>query len=299
MFRIQHLTEYGYGEPVDVANHLACLRPRELPHQHLVEFKLKISPTPATLAERVDYFGNTTHAFSIQSSHRRLVVESRSLVEVTTGGSTFNDAQMLSWEFAVDRIADGRNPDSLDAHQFVFESPRIPLRSALADYTLRSFRPLRPLREAVLDLTARIHREFEFRPAASNVSTTVDEVFQNRAGVCQDFAHLQIACLRSIRLAARYVSGYMRTTPPPGRERLVGADASHAWLSVFCPGGGWLDVDPTNNVVPDGDHITVAWGRDYNDVSPLRGLIIGGGAHVLNVSVDVEQVEESPEPALP
>jgi transglutaminase-like putative cysteine protease len=206
------------------------------------------------------------------------------------------------------------SPAGLDAYQFSFESPRIPLRPGFADYALESFTPRRPLREALLHLTARVHTDFKFKSAATNVSTTVDEVFLKRVGVCQDFAQLQIACLRSIGLAARYVSGYLRTFPPPGQERLVGADASHAWLSVYCPGetsadpgssssgpiwpnsvwprSVWIDVDPTNNCEPSTNHITLAWGRDFSDVSPLRGLILGGGDHTLKVGVDVEPLEE-------
>jgi transglutaminase-like putative cysteine protease len=160
----------------------------------------------------------------------------------------------------------------------------------LADYALQSFTPLRPLRDALVDLTSRIHHDFRFQPNATSVSTTVEEVFEKRCGVCQDFAHLQIACLRSLRLAARYVSGYLRTNPPPGVPRLVGADASHAWVSAYIPGSGWLDLDPTNDLVVGNDHITVAWGRDYSDVSPLRGLILGGGVQALQVAVDVEKI---------
>jgi transglutaminase-like putative cysteine protease len=154
-----------------------------------------------------------------------------------------------------------------------------------------SFTSSRPLHQALLDLTARIHREFRFNSKATNVRTPPEEVFRKRHGVCQDFAHVQIACLRSIGLAARYVSGYLRTYPPPGKARLIGADASHAWVSVYCPGFGWLDVDPTNNVVPSNGHVTLAWGRDYGDVSPLHGLVLGGGAHTLKVAVDMEPLD--------
>ena len=296
MYRITHQTHYRYSNPVDVANHVACLRPRELPHQHVLEFDLHIAPTPAMFIERIDYFGNTHQIFSIQSPHRDLQVRSSSLVEVLAT-QTAQAAGMISWESARDRMTEDCSPAGLDAYQFSFESPRIPLRPGFADYALESFTPQRPLREALLELTARIHADFTFKSASTSVSTTVDEVFLKRVGVCQDFAQLQIACLRSNRLAARYVSGYLRTTPPPGRERLVGADASHAWLSVYCPsespdGPVWLDVDPTNNCEPGTNHITLAWGRDFSDVSPLRGLILGGGDHTLKVGVDVEPIEE-------
>ena len=179
----------------------------------------------------------------------------------------------------------------LEAYQFVFESPRIRTNAEFADYAAQSFTPGRPFAEALRHLTTRIFQDFRFDAKATNVRTPTEEVFRKRRGVCQDFAHLQIACLRSLRLAARYVSGYLRTYPPPGRARLIGADASHAWVSAFCPGVGWLDVDPTNNVVPSGGHVTLAWGRDYGDVSPLRGLILGGRDHALKVAVDMEPLD--------
>jgi transglutaminase-like putative cysteine protease len=311
MYRVTHQTHYRYTDPVDVANHVACLRPRDLPHQRLLEFDLSITPRPAMFIERADYFGNTHQIFSIQSPHRELLVRSHSLVELVDVRPN-QSAAMIPWESARDLLPEDRSPAGLDAYQFSFESPRIPLRPTFADYALESFTPQRPLREALLDLTARIHTDFKFKGGATSVSTTVDEVFLKRLGVCQDFAQLQIACLRSLRLAARYVSGYLRTNPPPGKQRLVGADASHAWLSVYCPGPAattsssqassysgadsvspiWLDVDPTNNCEPSRDHITLAWGRDYSDVSPLRGLILGGGRHALKVGVDVEPLEQ-------
>jgi transglutaminase-like putative cysteine protease len=313
MYRITHQTHYRYSANVDVANHVACLRPRELPHQHVLEFDLAITPKPAIFIEREDYFGNTHQIFSIQHPHRELLVRSSSLVEVlnTTAANTNADesATAIPWESVRDLMPEDRSSTGLDAYQFTFESPRIPLRPAFADYALESFTPQRPLREALLELTTRIHDDFKFKSASTNVSTTVDEVFLKRVGVCQDFAQMQIACLRSLRLAARYVSGYLRTIPPPGKVRLVGADASHAWLSVYSPGPAsngsgesssrpvspnpvWLDVDPTNDCEPSGDHITLAWGRDYSDVSPLRGLILGGGSHTLKVGVDVEPIDQ-------
>jgi transglutaminase-like putative cysteine protease len=304
MYRLIHRTHYRYTDPVDLANHLACLRPRELPHQHVLEFDVKITPEPTMFVERVDYFGNSLQIFSIQTPHRELLVRSRALVEVLDIGAD-KSAALIPWESARDSMANDHSPTGLDAYQFSFESPRIPLRAAFADYALQSFTPQRPLREALLDLTARIHADYKFKGGATSVSTTVDEVFLRRVGVCQDFAQLQIACLRSLGLAARYVSGYLRTIPPPGQERVIGADASHAWLSVYCPGDPsadpsavnagpiWLGVDPTNNCEPRDGHITLAWGRDYSDVSPLRGLILGGGKHTLKVGVDVEPIEQS------
>ena len=215
------------------------------------------------------------------------MVEARSEV-MMNGNAKPSGQQSLSWEEAARSIPNDHSPAGLEAYQFGFESPRIRIRPEFASYARQSFTPGRAMPDALLDLTARIHKDFRFDSKVTNVRTPTEEVFRKRRGVCQDFAHLQIACLRSLNLAARYVSGYLRTYPPPGKPRLVGADASHAWVSAYCPGVGWIDMDPTNNVVPSNGHVTLAWGRDYSDVSPLRGLILGGGAHVLKVAVDME-----------
>jgi transglutaminase-like putative cysteine protease len=196
-----------------------------------------------------------------------------------------------AWETVRDTVPGDHSPDGLDAYQFVFDSTRISSKPALADYGRESFPPRRPLLEAVYDLTTRIHHDFRFDAKATEVTTPVETFFEKRRGVCQDFSHLQIACLRSLGLPARYISGYLRTLPPPGRARLVGADASHAWCSVWCPGVGWVDFDPTNNCLPSDGHITLAWGRDYSDVSPIRGVLLGGAKHTLKVGVDVMPME--------
>jgi transglutaminase-like putative cysteine protease len=287
IYRIVHRTTYKYKYPVSVGNHVACLKPRTLRHHQLAQNELRIQPTPATCSERVDYFGNMLCFFTVQEAHRELVVESRSEV-VMDGNAASWPQQSLPWEEVVRLLPDDHSPAGLEAYQFGFESPRIRIRPEFAAYALQSFTPGRPMQDALLDLTERIHKDFRFDSKVTNVRTTTEEVFRKRRGVCQDFAHLQIACLRSLNIAARYISGYLRTYPPPGQPRLVGADASHAWVSAYCPGIGWLDVDPTNNVVPSNGHVTLAWGRDYGDVSPLRGLILGGGAHTLKVAVDME-----------
>jgi transglutaminase-like putative cysteine protease len=293
IYKIVHRTTYRYRFPVSLGNHVACLTPRSLPHQRSVRNHLAIQPSPATLTERLDYFGNTLCFFTVQEPHRELVVETSSEVVMNgrrpleVGGPEAN----LAWEDVVKLVAGERGVANMEACQFSFESPRIRLRPEFAAYALQSFTPGRPMVEALLDLTARIHTDFRFDAKSTNVRTPAEEVLKKRRGVCQDFAHVQIACLRSLNLAARYVSGYLRTYPPPGKPRLIGADASHAWVSAYCPGIGWVDVDPTNNVVPSDGHVTLAWGRDYGDVSPLRGLILGGGAHTLRVGVDMEPIE--------
>jgi transglutaminase-like putative cysteine protease len=290
IYKIVHRTTYRYKYPVSVGNHVACLKPRTLLHHQLAQNELRIQPSPATRTERVDYFGNLLCFFTVQEAHKELVVESRSEV-IMEGNATSWPQQSLPWEEAARLLPDDHSPAGLEAYQFGFESPRIRIRPEFAAYALQSFTPGRPMPEALLDLTARIHKDFRFDSKVTNVRTPTEEVFRKRRGVCQDFAHLQIACLRSLGIAARYVSGYLRTYPPPGQQRLVGADASHAWVSAYCPGIGWLDMDPTNNVVPSNGHVTLAWGRDYGDVSPLRGLILGGGTHTLKVAVDMEPVD--------
>jgi len=289
IYRIVHRTTYKYKYPVSVGNHVACLKPRSLGHRQLAQSELCIQPSPATRTERVDYFGNILCFFTVREPHRELAVEARSEVTLEDHATPWPQPA-ISWEEVAKSLADDYSPAGIEAYQFAFESPRIRVQPEFADYALQSFTPGRPMPEALLDLTARIYKDFRFDSKATNVRTPTEEVFRKRRGVCQDFAHLQIACLRSLNLAARYVSGYLRTYPPPGQARLVGADVSHAWMSAYCPGIGWLDMDPTNNVVPSNGHVTLAWGRDYGDISPLRGLILGGGAHTLRVAVDMEPV---------
>ncbi len=296
IYRIVHRTTYKYKYPVSLGNHVACLKPRTLSRHQLTRNELSIQPTPATLTERLDYFGNTLCYFTVQEPHRELIVEARSEVVVNgnAGSSESQSARSdahLAWEEAVEALSGDRSPAGMEAYQFSFESPRIRVRPEFAAYARESFTSGRPMSEALRDLTARIHNDFRFDSKSTTVRTPPEEVFKKRRGVCQDFAHVQIACLRSLNLAARYVSGYLRTYPPPGKPRLVGADPSHARVSAYSPGLGWLDMDPTNNVVPSDGHVTLAWGRDYGDVSPLRGLILGGGAHKLWVGVDMEPVE--------
>lgn len=291
LYDITHRTTYGYGSDVSVSHHLAHLHPRPLPGQQLDDFQLLVEPAPVVSTEHVDYYGNTTTFFSIGSPHDSLTVTARSRVRVTAPALP-GFADTIAWQLVRDRCAsDVLSPDS-EVGEFRFESPNIARRGIFADYAALSFRQDRPLLEAIVDLNARIFQDFTFDPRATSVATPVDEVFKKRRGVCQDFAHLAIACLRSLGLPARYVSGYLETLPPPGKPRLIGADASHAWYSVWCSDHGWIDADPTNNLLPSDRHITVAWGRDFSDVSPLRGVVVGGSGHSPEVSVDVARVAE-------
>jgi transglutaminase-like putative cysteine protease len=289
-YRIVHNTTYKYKQPVSFGTHVAYLIPRSRPHHTCMSHELVVTPAPDSLRERMDYFGNTSVFFTIQDPHDELNIEARSRV-VVDGPSTKWPQSAPAWDEIVRALRSDLTEPGLEAYQFVFESPRVSPRSGFAAYASPSFPPARPLDEALLDLTARIHKDFRFESGATNVRTSPEEVLRTRRGVCQDFAHFQVGCLRSLGLAARYVSGYIRTYPPPGRPRLVGADASHAWVSVYCPGAGWLDVDPTNNLIPSESHVTLAWGRDYGDVSPVRGVILGGRDHKLQVRVDMEPVD--------
>src|SRR5262245_47766927 len=280
-YEVTHTTEYDYTESVAVAHHVARLTPRPLPHQECLRHELAIEPQPAVRSVYQDYFGNPVTFFAVEGVHKRLVIRARSTVDV--GRAELPDPSATPpWENVADRSA-------LPFEALEFLSNPAESRSfwGVEAYTRPSFGPGRPLLEAVRDLTARIHAEFTFDPKATTVATPLADVFSRRRGVCQDFARLEIACLRSHGLPARYVSGYLETVPPPGVPRLLGADASHAWLTVYCTGIGWIAVDPTNNLFPSDTHVTVAWGRDYNDVSPIRGVILGGGAHRLEVHVDV------------
>lgn len=290
-YRITHKTTYEYKRPVAFGNHAVCLTPRSSERFRLLDNALQVSPTPATVTRRIDFFGNQVTLFTVQDPHEVLEVQAISEVRVE-GTAAAWPANSVSWEDAAKSLPFGEDAAGLDAYQFVFASPRVPTSEEFAAYAKPSFPAGRPLTEALLDFTDRIHRDFRFDSKATGVRTKPEEVLRLKRGVCQDFAQLQIACLRSLGLAARYVSGYLRTTPPPGRARLVGADASHAWVSAYHPETGWLDMDPTNNVVPSDGHVTLAWGRDYGDVSPVRGVIVGGHDHTLEVAVDMEPLDE-------
>ncbi len=292
IYRLTHTTTYHYGGVVSLSHHLLRLQPRELPRQRCLLNELQIEPRPDVLCAHRDYFGNAMTFVTIEGSHKRLVITSRSQVE-STAPMPPGPAQSPPWETARDISPDGDHETFLQTREFTYASPLIQKRPEFGAYAAPSFSPDRPLLEAVLDLTGRMRADFKFDPDATSVATPLLEVFQTRRGVCQDFAQLEIACLRAMGIAARYVSGYLETEPPPGKPRLAGADASHAWVSFHCPGTGWIDVDPTNNLLVSNRHITIAWGRDYSDVSPIRGIIVGSGEHSMDVAVDVIPMPES------
>jgi transglutaminase-like putative cysteine protease len=285
-YKITHTTTYEYAETVPLCQNKVHLTPRADGGQSCAYHRLNIKPAPATCRKWVDYFGNSVMFFAITRAHKRLNVSATSAVRVTREAPA-DLSSSLPWDSIRDALPADRSQAGLEAYQFRFDSPHVPRLPELADYAAESFAPGRPILEAIGNLTARINTQFTYDPKATSVSTPVHEVLQLRRGVCQDLAHLQIGCLRSLGLAARYVSGYLRTIPPEGKPRLVGADASHAWPSVFCGPRGWVDVDPTNNVFPSVEHITVSWGRDYGDVCPIQWMFVGGGQHKMRVAVDV------------
>jgi transglutaminase-like putative cysteine protease len=285
-YLIQHTTAYRYSEPASLGHNEARLTPRSFPRQRCLSSQIVIQPAPTAWAEWDDYYGNRVSYFTIEREHAELTVAARSEVELDAP-FYLAPSRTVPWDQARSQLTCPRDPEMIAAAQFLYDSPHVPQEPWLCDYAAGSFAAGRPLLEALLDLTHRIHSEFQYTPASTGVSTPIREVFETRRGVCQDFAHLQIGCLRSLGLAARYVSGYLLTDPPPGTSKLIGADASHAWISVYCPGVGWLDVDPTNDQMPSMRHVTVAWGRDYSDVCPVKGVVLGGGQHLMSVAVDV------------
>ncbi len=288
-YRVTHTTEYDYAQPVSLAHNETHLRPRDAGTQRVLAHRLEIDPAPAMVVEREDFFGNAVSYFSLEQPHTHLRVTAVTDLDVQAPETAPHARAATPWQQIARRLREDRSPQVLEVLQFQLESTVVRLLPEISRYAAASFPNGRPLVEAVHDLMQRIHKDFAYEPGATSVATPLAQVFEQRRGVCQDFAHLAIACLRAQGLAARYVSGYIETVPPPGQQKLTGSDASHAWFAVFDPDVGWLDFDPTNNLLPMDQHITTAWGRDYTDVTPLKGVIFGGGAHSAKVAVDVER----------
>ena len=287
-YRITHRTEYTSIEPVSVGHNEAWLTPRETANQVCLSHQIEISPNPSIMLTRTDYFRNRTTQFAFNQGYDTLIVTSINEVDIHAPPPITSPAP--AWEAVRDAVAAHATPPDLEAFEFTFNSPRCRIAPEFAEYARASFVAGVSIVEGVSDLMRRFHADFQYDPAATTVSTPVEQVFRIRKGVCQDFAHLLISMLRSIGIPARYVSGYLRTLPAVGKPRLVGSDASHAWVSVYCGVLGWVDIDPTNNQFPTLDHITIAWGRDYMDVAPLKGVYIGGSSPRMLVSVDVSEI---------
>lgn len=293
IYEVSHRTAYRYESTVTQSQHLIHLAPRASARQLVQRHMLLIEPTPTWRNDFTDYFGNPTSVLGIDNEHHELVMHARSTIEVTPR-SDVDVEQGASWDEVRGRIATANHEIDLDVAQYALPSPATPTSDPLLAYAAPSFTPRRPLLSVAWDLTRRIFEDFTFDSQATDVSTPIVDILKNRRGVCQDFAHVALACLRAHRIPARYVSGYILTSPPPGMARLQGADASHAWISVWAPEMGWIDFDPTNRVIPSDEHIAYAYGREYADISPISGVLLGGGQHEVEVAVDVVPVSVPP-----
>lgn len=289
LYKISHTTTFSYGEPVAVCHNQVMLTPRDDRRVQCHAYRLHIRPTPTHQTRHRDVFGNQIVSFAVQAAHRQLSVVASSRVRILE--PEFPDRSIeISWESVVAGLSTRQDPAWFDAWPFQFDSPRVARDRRLRDYAGASFTPGRNALDALLDLTARIQDEFTYDPVATSVDTSALEAFALRRGVCQDLAHVQLAALRSLGIPAKYVSGYLRTTARPGKDRLIGADQSHAWVAAYLGTAGWVEVDPTNNLQVTTDHIPLAYGRDYGDVVPIRGVFVGGGQHSLKVAVEVTPV---------
>ncbi len=290
-YRVRHRTEYVYASPADACHNVLRLAPRTYLGQTCVDHQLRIDPAPTSLHEYSDYFGNQVQSFAIYAPHSQLTIASESLVEVARQALD-QVAESEPWEATTQQLWAKPEAAFVDALQYVFDSPYVRVSEPLRALASPHFKTGQPILSAALELTRMIYRDFQFDSTATTIDTSIEDVLEKRRGVCQDFAHLQIGCLRSLGLACRYVSGYLRTDPAPGQPRLEGADASHAWVSVFSARHGWVDFDPTNGCLVGERHIAIGWGRDFHDISPVKGVVLGGGAAQLNVAVDVTPLEK-------
>ncbi|MCD8503982.1 MAG: transglutaminase family protein [Burkholderiaceae bacterium] len=287
---VEHSTQYQYGQDVILAQHLGYLRPQKTPWQTVTDYQLTIVPNPDELQAQIDAFGNERVFFAVTHPHRALDVHCTSTIQIDQRYAELDLLNTPSWEIIRDSMVYSLDQPFVAASEFVWPSPYVPWLALLKDYALPSFTHSRPIGLAAMDLCQRIFHDFSYESGSTEVHTPLEVAFTHRKGVCQDFAHIMIGCLRALGLSAKYVSGYLLTKPPEGQERLRGADATHAWVNVYCPGvaGNWLALDPTNASVADLDHVWLAQGRDFGDVSPLRGIIRGGGHHELKIAVTVE-----------
>ena len=294
---VMHDTTYRYASEVALAHHVAYLRPAETASQQLDSFRIAVVPKPFVQRMTIDVFGNSRFYFSLDVPHPRLAVRAVSRVRLTSRYDDFDAAASAPWRDVAYRLAYRAGAKYAPENEFSFSSPYIPRHRELGVYAASCFPAAASVADGAIALMHRVHHDFQYDADSTEISTPVLEAFQTKRGVCQDFAHVMIGGLRALGLAARYVSGYLLTRPPPGKPRLIGADASHAWVSVWCPMNDgtsqWLDLDPTNDLIPSTAHVTLAIGRDFGDVSPLRGIIRGGGAHELKVGVTVRPVDEA------
>lgn len=290
-YQVIHITDYIYEFPATLCHNLLFQIPQDSEFQKVEKYSCEISPKPSSEVEREDFFGNKYLYFSVERSHKKLTVTSQSILELFSPSWIGVDPKTTSpWEEVVDWLhtTDASN----DIRQFYLESDHVMFIEGIREYALKSFTPGRPIMEAALDLNTRIFKDFAFTPGFTDISTPLQKVFDHKKGVCQDFAHFSLACLRILGLSARYVSGYIETIPPPGKPKLIGSDASHAWIAIYIPEQGWVELDATNNLLVNDKHIRVAVGRDFADVTPLKGIVYSGSEQEMKVSVDVTNLEE-------
>lgn len=285
-YLVRHRTTYRYLQEVSHSQHLLHLEPRATPRQRVLSTAVTVTPEPSELVRRPDAFGNQAEWVTLDEAHETLEILAESHV-IVAGDPPPDPAASLPWEQVTHLLEAPSDEETRAVVPYLFDSAYTWFTADLAGYARPSFPPGRPFLAGAVDLMRRIHRDFRYDTTVTDVATPVDRVFEIRAGVCQDLAHLAIACLRACGLPARYVSGYLLTRPPPGQPKLQGADASHAWFAVWAPPHGWVDLDPTNDLLPAEEHVTVGWGRDYGDVSPINGVVVGGGDHDIEVGVDV------------
>lgn len=293
-YRVRHSTHYTYAARVTSCYNVAYVLPRDTRRQKCISSRVTVSPQPAVARSRTDYFGNQAYHFEIQQPHQELVITVASEIQVSQLEKGLKLDLGISYEQALKQIRNDRSKRTLSAREYLLDSPMVTASDELAQYAQPSFIKDRPLKSCVAELTSRIFKDFTYDPDFTTIATPLAEVLEHRRGVCQDFAHLQVGCLRAVGIPAKYVSGYIETLPAPGEEKLVGADATHAWVAYFCPDEGWVEFDPTNDTPANHQHIVTALGRDYLDVTPVKGVIFGGGENPqLSVSVDVARLEEA------
>jgi transglutaminase-like putative cysteine protease len=293
-FRVRHITHYKYSGRVSHCYNVANVVPRDTDRQRCLTNRITVSPTPSVTHKRTDYFGNKAFHFEIQKPHTELIITADSEIQIDDRDRELDLDLGISYRRALESLAASGSRATLESREFLLNSPMIESSAALAEYARPSFRPDSSLKACVNDLTRRIFSDFVYDPGFTTIATPLADVLAHKRGVCQDFAHLQVGCLRAMGIPAKYVSGYIETLPKPGEKKLVGADATHAWVAYFCPEEGWVEFDPTNNTLARSQHIVTALGRDYLDVTPVKGVIFGGGvAPVLAVSVDVSRIADS------
>ncbi len=290
-YQVIHITDYIYEFPAALCHNLMFQIPQDSEFQKVDKYVCEISPKPSSEEERMDFFGNKYLYFSVERSHKKLTVTSQSVLKLNSPAWMKVDPKStMAWEKVVEWLHTTKAPN--EVRQYYLESDHVKFIEGIKEYTLKSFTPGRPIIEAMIDLNDRIFKDFAFTPGFTDISTPLEKVFEHKKGVCQDFAHFSLACLRVIGLAARYVSGYIETIPPPGKPKLIGSDASHAWIAVFIPEQGWVEFDATNNLLVNDKHIRVAVGRDFADVTPLKGIVYSGSKQEMKVSVDVTNLDQ-------